>query len=520
MCAKLAAMLPPAVKRSIGLIDLGSNSVRLMIVRYTPGVAFKITHEFSRRVRLSEGMSADPQLRLQPAAMERTIRTLATFRAFCEADGVKRIIPVATAAVRDAGNRAEFLARAKAATGLKFRVLSGEEEAYFGFLGVVNTLGLRAGLVMDIGGGSAEVSRIGGGRFKRGITRPLGAVRLTEMYLTSDPVQSEELRRLSDHVAAAFRELDWMRLRPGEQFAGVGGAVRALARIDREMRGYPLDLVNGYELELSRLDGLIARLGALPIAERLRQVPGLPQDRADIILAGAVVVAEALRRVKASRLIVCGHGLREGLFFREFLRPAEPPLIPDLREFSVLNLARLCGYEKRHADQVAYLALSLFDQLFKLHRYGATERGWLWAAAQLHHIGAAAHYYDPYKHSSYLILSNGLHGYVHREIALLALLCLYLRGEKPALEAAASAVEAGTLEQVERLGTLLRLAEALDVSQTQAVREVRVQVSGKRVTLHLDRHARLELSWELEAARRNAGVFEEVFGRRLEIIWK
>jgi len=508
-------MSPP--KRSLGLIDLGSNSARLMIVRYAPGEMFWITHEFSRRVRLSEGMSADPLLRLQPAAMERTIKTLAVLRAFCKARGVKRLLSVATAAVREAGNGEEFLARVQAATGLRLRVLSGEEEACVSALGVSNTLGLRAGLVFEIGGGSAQVSQISGGQFKRGITRPLGAVRMTETYLKSDPVRPEELRRLSDHAAATFGELEWMRLRAGERLAGVGGTVRALARIDREMRGYPLDLVNGYELELNRLDRLIARLGALPVKERVQHTPGLMQDRADIILAGAVVVAEALRRARADRLLVCGHGLREGLFFREFLKPADSPLIPNLREFSVLNLGRRCGYEEKHAGHVAALALALYDGLFKLHRYGAPEREWLWAAAQLHHIGASVSYADPYRHSSYLILSNGLYGYAHREVALLALLCLYLRGEKPALEPAASALEAGALERVKRLGALLRLAEALEISQTQAVSAVHAQVTGRRVRLTVEGRAGAEAGWELQAARQNAGLFEEVFGRRLEV---
>jgi exopolyphosphatase/guanosine-5'-triphosphate,3'-diphosphate pyrophosphatase len=504
-------MLTSPTQRSLGLIDLGSNSARLMIIRYTPRALFQITHEFSRRVRLSEGTSADSQLRLQPDAMDRTIKTLATFRAFCEAQGVKRVIAVATAAARDAGNRAEFLAQVKAATGLKLRVISGEEEAYLSSLGVSNTLGLRAGVVFEIGGGSAQVSQIVAGKFQQGVTRPLGAVRLTETFLKSDPVKSTELRRLSEHVGETFESIDWMHLRRGEQFAGVGGTVRALARIDRERRGYPLDLVNGYELDLNRLDLLIAQLGALPVRERVKHLPGLQSDRADIILAGAVVVAEALRRLKTQTLLVCGHGLREGLFFQEFLKPAVPPLFTNLREFSVLNLARLCGYDMRHAAQVTRLALALFDGLAKLHRLGSPERELLWAAGQLHHIGAAVSYSDAFKHSAHLILSNGLHGYAHREIALLALLCLYLRGEQPAL---GNSQEAGTTERVKKLGTLLRLAEGLDISETQVVSQIETQVTPKRVKLKLV--TRAEASWELQAARSNAALFGTVFGRELE----
>lgn len=508
---------PIALPRRLGIIDLGSNSARLMVAHYAPGQAFKITDEVARRVRLSEGMAADNQL--HPAAIKRALETLRMFQAFCTASGIKRIVPVATAAVRDAANRSEFLEKVYEQTGLRFRVLSGEEEARLGAVGVINSLGLHDGLVMDVGGGSAEVSEVRGGRFRRGLTVPLGAVRLTELYLANDPVKSADVARLADHLDTSFELLDWMRLKADAQFVGVGGTARALARIDRELRGYPLGLTHGYELELSRLEKLMDRLRGLSAAERARKIPGLQADRADIILAGAMVLARALRRAGAKQLLVCGQGLREGLFYQEFLDQADPPVMRHLREFSVLNLCRLYGYEKTHVDHVTRLSLSLFDQLKKQHGYGQWERGLLWAAAHLHDIGTVVDYYDHHKHSAYIIFNSGLPGYTHREIVLIALLCQYHRKGNPSLEDYTAVCETGDVSRVKHLTALLRLAEYLDRSRSQPVTALTVEtINRRRARLRVHTRARSGAEVEIWEAQRNADLFEATFGCSLEIL--
>jgi len=508
---------PVALKHRLGIIDLGSNSIRLMVAHYTPGVAVRITDELSRRVRLSEGMTADNCL--QPAAMARALETLQMFRAFCASNHVTRLVTVATAAVRDAANRAEFLAKVRSTTGLNFRVLTGEEEAYLGTLGVINSLGLREGLVIDVGGGSAEVSSVRGGLFRRGITVPLGAVRLTELYLSGDAnkVKSGDAVRLTDQLHTTFELLEWMKLGKGYQFVGLGGTARALARIDRESRDYPLGLTHGYELELARLEKLIDRLRELPVKDRVRKVPGLQADRADIILAGAMVIAAALRRAGADRLVVCGQGLREGLLYREFLKPSDPPIVPRLREFSILNLARLYGYEKVHTEHVARLALMLFDQLAEHHGYGALEREQLWAASQLHDIGTVVDYYDHHKHSAYIILNAGLPGYSHREVGLIALLCLYHRKGQVTLKPYDRLFRDGDTRRVKRLAALLRLAEYLDRSRAQAVAGLRVLVKGRKAKLRVRARAAGLARVEVWEAQRNVGLFEEAFECSLEI---
>jgi exopolyphosphatase/guanosine-5'-triphosphate,3'-diphosphate pyrophosphatase len=270
-------------------------------------------------------------------------------------------------------------------------------------------------------------------------------------------------------------------------------------------------------LRRDRLERLVNRVASLPVEERPVAVPALPSDRADIILAGGMVVQAALRRAGAQALVVCGHGLREGLFFTEFLRPA-PPIVPKLREFSVFNLGRLYGYEAVHANHVTGLALSLFDQLAERHGYGAFERGCLWAAGQLHDIGTVVDYYDHHKHSAYIVLNAGLPGYSHREIALIAILCHFHRKGQPTLDHLRVPPEPGDQARAERLSALLRLAEYLDRSRTQTITGLRFIVSSRRklrlrANVRPGADARVEL-WE---AQRNAGLFEAAFKCKLEI---
>jgi len=371
---------------------------------------------------------------------------------------------------------------------------------------------------MDIGGGSAEFSHVERSRFKRGETTPLGAVRLTEMFLNDgDHVHPAAVNRLNEYIEDALDEFDWLHLGPEEAFVGVGGTARALARMDRESRRYPFGLLNGYALTRPRLQGLVEKLIELPVAERARELPGLPADRADIILAGALVVQGALRHTHASALTICGHGLREGLFFKEFLPQANPPVIRDLREFSVLNLGRLYGFEHVHADHVTRLALSLFDQLADRHHYGAEERDCLWAAGQLHDIGTIVDYYDHHKHTAYIILNAGLPGYSHHETALIAMLCLYHRRGQPTLDQLHAPPEPGDLERARRLSSLLRLAEYLDRSRAQIITRLKLEGSGKKLRLLARARPGVDARVEMWEAQRSADLFEEAYNCKLSV---
>jgi exopolyphosphatase/guanosine-5'-triphosphate,3'-diphosphate pyrophosphatase len=256
------------------------------------------------------------------------------------------------------------------------------------------------------------------------------------------------------------------------------------------------------------VEQLCDELRRLPARERA-ELPGLNDERADIILAGALVLRQVLRLSKAECLQVSGQGLREGLFYEQFLLGLEPPLIGNLRGFGVENLLRSYDYQPLHVAKVQELALEMFDQLSPLHGYGQWERELLWAAAMLHDIGVRVNYYDHHKHSSYIILNSAIGGYNHRELAIIALLARFHRKGMVDTGELRDVLGDGDAERVAKLAALLRIAETLDRSKSQVVGGVRCVINGGvRIVCDTVGDAALEI-WD---ANRRAALFRRAYG--------
>ena len=493
------------MQQRMGVIDLGSNTTRLIVMAFEPQHAFKLHDEIKETVRLVEGAADNV---LQPAPIERAVKALQMFANYARATGVPQVIGVATSAVRDATNQADVLRRIVAQTGLQFRVLSGEEEARYGYLGAANSLRFRDGFMIDIGGGSAQVSQVHERQLTQATSMPIGAVRMTERFFRSDPPTKPEWQALKDYLAGLFRPLDWFKLGSPMQLVGMGGTIRNLANIDQHMRGYPLDRLHAYELSREQVELITNELRRRSSKQRL-ELPGLNDERADVILAGALVLRQLMRTSKASSITISGEGLREGVFYEQFLPNQTPPLIPNLRSFAIENLVRVYGYEPLHVAKVRELALQMFDQLGVLHGYGAWERELLDAAAMVHDIGVRVNYYDHHKHGAYMILNSALPGWSHREIAIIALL---VRGHRK------GAIELGNLaailhpddeQRIMRLASLLRVAEYLERSKGQVVRSLRCELGNPvRIVATTAGDATVEI-WD---ANRRTSLFRRAFG--------
>lgn len=518
----------------IGIIDLGSNSCRLVIFAFQPSLAFRLIDQVSERVRIGEGGFAD--LRLQPAPMARAIQLLKMFRELCDANQIQTVIAVATSAVRDAANGAEFLARVKNEAGLSMRVLSGDEEAYYAYLGAVNSLNLVDGFVADLGGGSLELTRVRARLPVACQTLPLGAVRLTERFMHGDPISAKEERALTAHIDDTLASIPWLRAEKHDRLVVVGGTTRALANMDQEEHAYPIDRLHGYELEIDTLQAQAKRLMRCDLKERL-EIEGLSSDRADIIPAGATVIARLAKHLGVDGAIVSGQGLREGLFYEEFLlriarsnhirltpRPGGldlppsitlVPLVPNVHALGIANIGFHYSIDWKHAQHVCHLALSLFDQLARLHGYGLAERELLAAAAILHDVGVAVDYYRHHRHSAYLIENADVPGFSHREIGLIALLVRWHRQGTPKPEAYSKLLDGSDRERLRKLAAILRLAEDLERSRIQRVSDVRCNISNSTITIDALTSGPAEA--ELWAANRNDATFRAIFDRKLSV---
>lgn len=500
--------------RRIAIIDLGSNSFRLIVVEYVPGLSFKITDEVRESVRLSEGMAQTGIMRA--GAMERAARAISIYAAFCKASAISEIIAAGTSAIREAQNSARFLARLERETGIRVRVLSGQEEAYYGYLAAVNSTTLTDGFVLDLGGGSLEITRVAGREMHESVSLPLGTVNVTEAYLQDDPPAPKDLKKLQKDLHEQFTQYEWLRARDDSTLIGEGGTLRLIGRLAQKLAGYPLDNLHGYTVSLEQVEKVCELLAARSTGER-KKLPGMKADRADISLAGAVVVLEAMRAGGFRQMTICSQGMREGLFYEHFLssEPGDTPLFADVRRASVLNLAHLYRFQEQHAGHIAHLTLSMFDQLpEKCTVCGPPERELLWAASVLHDIGVSVDYHDHHKHSYYLILNAGLPGYTHRETALIALMARYHRKGTPDPGELSPLLAPGDEQKLQQLSALLRLAEQLDRSRDGVVQDI--ILNGSDDWLQIELIVRGDGSVALWAVETQRSFFEQAFGLKLE----
>ncbi len=526
----------------LAVIDLGSNSFRLVVFTSSAGGGWwQRSDEIYQPVRIGEGLSATGRLGEKP--MRRALATLDVFAHFCKASGLARnaIDALATSAIRDAENAADFLAIARERTGLPIRVLSGSEEARYGYLAAINSTTLRDGCVLDLGGGSLQLVRVRERLARESGSWRLGAVRMTERFLPdSGPAGEEQLDELRAHVASELQSADWLA-GAGERLVGIGGTVRNLAVAAQRCAGMPSNGVQGFVLCEKRLERLIARLAELPASERSR-VPGIKPARADLILAGAVVLQSTLRAGGFHGIEITEAGLREGVFFERHIaetegsgdreeiadRPppeshlAEPPLFEDVRRASVLNLAARYHMDIAHTRHVAKLALGMFDQLALLGLHGGDplERELLWAACELHDIGMSVDYDDHHKHSRYLILNGGLPGFSPLEVALIAQAARYHRKGMPEPGPLAPLFGEGDAARLDRLAVLLRLAEDLERSRDQLVHGTRLSFAGdggEGSAVVLELLAEEETTLPRWAARRERELFARAFGCSLDV---
>lgn len=311
--------------RRLAVIDMGSNSFRMTVFEHKGGQARVHAEELREPVRLAAGMGDDGEL--TPKAWKRALRTAEEFAGVCRDLHVEDVVAVGTSAIRDASNGAELVAEIRARTGLEVRVLTGEQEAWYGYLAIANTTTIADGFGLELGGGSMQVTRLYRRRLADSACLPLGAVRMTDALLPDEKASAKQIRKLRKHVAAALAELGWWGGGSSKRLAGVGGTVRNLAAAAGKRGGADLeDGVQGYTLELAALEELIEELAALPASER-GGVAGIKRDRGDVILAGALVVTSALDQGGFDAIEVTQSGLREALFLECLLEDQDAPLL-------------------------------------------------------------------------------------------------------------------------------------------------------------------------------------------------
>jgi exopolyphosphatase/guanosine-5'-triphosphate,3'-diphosphate pyrophosphatase len=441
---------------AVAVIDIGSNSGRVVVYRPEPEGRFRIlagTRAALRLVREVDGTHG-----LSGEAMERTLDALRDFRAIAVGAGATRSVAVATAALRDAENADAFLGRVREELGVEVRIISGEEEAWYGFLGAVHGLPVDHGVLFDLGGGSMQVSHFQDRALLRSVSLPLGSLRLSDGFLASDPPKPGEVRRLQGHVRDALEGAQLAPLAAGESLVGTGGTVRNLAKVDRVSREYPLTRLHGYSLSRRRVHEIATMLAARRLKHR-REIPGLNDDRGDSIVGGALAVQALMDLLQAREVLVSGQGVREGLVLGGPHRALPPPA--SVREGSVTALAaRFTVWNAGTADRRASLAAALQKGL----EPGAPEeiREALRHAARLLDVGRSVDFFDRHEHVADMVLATDMAGFSHRDLALLSSLLRHAGDEDTPPRRLSPLVAAEDIPAIERAAVVLRVADDIE----------------------------------------------------------
>jgi exopolyphosphatase/guanosine-5'-triphosphate,3'-diphosphate pyrophosphatase len=504
----------------IAAIDIGTNSLHMIVVRVRPDLSFEVIDREKEMVRLGAG-GLDGRA-LTPEAMHAALQVLSKFRRLADSHRVDQIIAVATSATREAENGSEFLQAIVDKTGIRARVISGTEEARLIHQAAVYGVGLAGdvAIVIDIGGGSVEITRGSGPDMEAGRSFKVGVIRLTERFVKSDPLAPREERKLRRYIDAETGKYVSQLARQGfDRVIGTSGTIQSLGAVALAEDGSSSTILRNRRISAKQLRRAQKLLVARDIQERLR-VPGLEPRRADLAVAGSILLDAILRRLGATDITLCDLSLREGLILdyigRHRKEIAQADRYPDVRRRSVFELAERCNYWPEHAQQVARLAVALFDQTRIVHGLTDREREWLEYAALLHDIGVHISYERHHKHSYYLIKNGDLRGFDPEEIEVIALVARYHRQATPKRwHEEYREFRRKRRRTIRTLSAILRLAESLDRSHSQPVSGLELHDRGDDGLLQLRTSGDAEL--ELWAATRQAAAFERLIGKPLRV---
>lgn len=493
------------------IIDLGSNTTRMLIIEVLNNGAFHLIEEDKESIRLSEQMQPGGDIGVP--ALKRAIDAVKFFKGICDYREVSKISAVATAAVREASNQKEFLSALTKETGVEFRVLSRQEEPYFGYLGVINSLPLHNGLILDLGGGSMELTAVENRKMASSVSIPYGSLSLTEHFLNTDKPTESQFKELESFIKDRLKEVSWLQSHEGNQIVGIGGTVRTIAKINQRMMDYPFDELHNYSMSPSEISSIYYRLKGTSLAER-KAIPGLSRDRADIILGGIAAVNTLLKFLKVPILRVSSYGLRDGVFFHGHLKQ---PVVEDIEQFSVQNISRLFGVDEAHARKVTALSLSLFEQLRPVHGLRPGDKRILWAASMLHETGYYNDFGKRFNNTFYSIVDNNVFGFTHIENYKIALAAAYFGagGIKNRSILQNVILNKDEIRSIKKLGVILALADSFDRSRRGLVSSMDCNIS--RNDIELKPRYNGDILIEAMTARSINGYFKKAFDHDLII---
>lgn len=500
------------MNKKVGIIDIGSNSVRLLLAEIGKEKSFRVINELKEYVRLGDGLDDDDLL--SEEKIDLAIKTLSTYKNICDSFQVSEIISVATEAVRRAKNRSDFLNRTKA-IGLNIEVLSGTEEAYYDYFSTINSVDVDNALIMDIGGASTELILVKDRKLINSISFPFGAITLTQRFKINDVLQEEQEKELIDFIKKNLNSLEWLKEANGFHLIGIGGSIRTIGKIQKKAVDYPLNLIHNFEMVEEDIISIYDSAKSKNNSQR-KKIKGLSADRADIFVGAVALVKTLMELCSIKRIQISRNGIREGLLYSHLCENQMP--VDDILSFSINNILINQNTDRRHSEHIYNLFKSLYTGLYTLLDTTENLNNIIKTSAMLHDIGSNITYYFHHKHSLYMILNSQIYGISHRELVMSACIAANHSDDNIAVnyQQYKMIINKDDLELIKKLGILLRLSESLDKSMTYKVPDITCNINNESVIITTISESTAFI--EIKAALDVSENFKNAFNKKLYVV--
>ncbi|MGM9519168.1 MAG: hypothetical protein ACI3WS_00675 [Phascolarctobacterium sp.] len=499
----------------IAIIDIGSNSARLVISHIYKNGAYNMVYNQKEALRLSQ--KVDGQNLLTEEAFASTIDTMRSFAHMCKIYQADKTIAVATAAIRNAANGADLVAKVAEQTGIQLHIISGKTEAYISYLGVINTLDVKNGIIFDLGGGSTELILFKNRKILESVSLPLGAVNTTGMFNIRNEMPANVYNDLNAFIMSRLNQYPWLK-QNNLPLIGVGGTARTVAKIIQRAKKYPAVKIHNYAYPVQTFRSFFNKLRLTNLEQR-KKISGLSTERSDIILAGSSIISCLLEATGAKKLITSGCGLREGLFYDYYSKSNNVPLIAkNILERSRENTLRLFESDTGHARHITKLALAMFDGWMELHKVRKSYRRLLETAALLHDIGITINFYSHARHSAYMIQNAKLFGLTHKEQIITSAVAGWHNGVSKNYFKSRfykDMLTESNWKLINKLSLLLALAESLDYSEMRMVHTLTPSFNKKNALLTI--HAEHMPTIEMHQLEDHLSWFKKTMGVELKV---
>jgi exopolyphosphatase/guanosine-5'-triphosphate,3'-diphosphate pyrophosphatase len=496
-----------------GIIDIGSNTFRLIIAEITEKSYFVIDG-FKENVRLSEGLDKDSFLIEEK--MEYGKKTLGMLVDYCRASKCEEIRIVATAALRKARNRDEFINYAKEEIGVDVELLSGESEAMYDYIGSINSLSKNNYIFMDIGGGSTEIGLVKDRKLINSISLSFGAVDLANTFNLRDKPKDDDLKKLEEYIEDKYKEVSWLDEGKNLPLIGIGGTIRTIGKIQKRKDNYPLSAIHNYYIDTKDVDELFEQVSLIGRKKR-ETISGLGKDRSDIFVGACGAVKHLLDHCGSSQLVISRDGLREGLMFEKcgfgFDNIKKNPL-----RLSVENMMMIYKVDIEHAAHVHFLMIRLFEELKDIHDIKDDMSDIIYASSMLHDVGKLLDYKNHHKHTFYIMLNSMFKGMSNKRQLISAIIAgrHTTHKLKVDLEEYYKILTVEEKEKIEKLSVLLMMAEGLDRSNSMRIKDIKCE--KHKDTVIIETFSDEDITLEKAYMKFFENIFHSTFGLYIVVV--